>query len=97
MHRVLTILIACGLAATAQAQDAKRGQELAERWCTACHVVGTEGTGGDVGPPFAEVAVDETLTDNGLRHWLTSPHDPMPDLQLTEPEIGDIIAYIRTL
>ncbi|MHA3916484.1 c-type cytochrome [Halovulum sp. GXIMD14793] len=98
MHKILIILAAAPLvASTASAQDAGRGQELAKRWCSACHVVGENTTGGDAGPPFADVAVDDTLTDDGLRLWLADPHSPMPNLQLSEPEISDIIAYIRSL
>lgn len=94
---VAAMLLAFTLAPFANAQDSDRGNELAQRWCVNCHLISAEGPGTDIGPAFSTLANDLLLSDHGLRSWLLSPHDPMPDLALSDPEIADIIAYIRTL
>ena len=89
--------LALGSAVSAQEPSPERGGEIAERWCSSCHVVSEAGTGGDVAPSFyriAEIAIEE---DQALRTWLAAPHDPMPDFDLSETDISDILAYIRSL
>jgi mono/diheme cytochrome c family protein len=83
--------------APARAEDADRGKELALRWCVACHVVEGETPGGDAGPPFASLVNTLGRSEDDLRGWLSDPHPPMPDLNLSSIEIDDIIAYIATL
>ena len=85
------------LAAPAFAEDANRGRELTLRWCVACHVVEEETPGGDAGPSFASVVNRLGRTDEELRVWLSDPHPPMPEMNLSSIEIDDIIAHIATL
>jgi mono/diheme cytochrome c family protein len=95
MIRILSVgLLAAG---AAQAADVERGRALTERWCADCHVTGPAAGGGDAGPPLAALTGDVAASDAALTAWLTEPHDPMPDLGLTPPEIRDIVAYIRSL
>ena len=78
--------------------DAANGEKLAERWCAACHIVGT-GSPGTVqqGPPsFRSVAQGGKSADQ-LRTFLTKPHGAMPDLALSRSEIDDLVAYIEKL
>lgn len=84
-------------AGAAQAADVERGRALTERWCAGCHVTGTGVAGGDAGPPLAMLTGDVAASDAALTAWLTEPHETMPDLGLTPPEIRDIVAYIRSL
>ena len=97
------ILFALALAAPAvapaivSAEDAERGKALSLRWCVACHVVEEETPGGDAGPAFASVVNQLGRSDDELRVWLSEPHPPMPDLNLSSIEIDDIIAYIASL
>jgi len=89
---MLLSIATCGLAA---AQDAMRGQALAERWCANCHVTDRSGTSTvQQGPPsFSSIG----LTSDQLRTFLTHPHGAMPDFALSRNEIEDVIAYIETL
>ena len=84
-------------AAPAAAQDIARGERLAKAWCASCHQVGPNQGTSDVAPAFALIANDPDRPDSALRAWLIDPHPPMPDLNLAEDEIEDLIAYIGTL
>ena len=85
------------LAAPAMAEDANRGRELTLRWCVACHVVDEATQGGDAGPAFASLVNRMGRTDAELRVWLSAPHPPMPEMNLSSLEIDDIIAHLATL
>jgi mono/diheme cytochrome c family protein len=82
----------CALAA-----DVTRGKAIAQRWCSACHLVAPEQTRAvaDV-PSFAAVARKKLPADS-LKAFLSDPHPKMPDMNLTRSEIEDIVAYIQTL
>lgn len=89
--------VVASTAAIAQTGDPQAGRELAEQWCTACHVVTPEGPGTDVAPALPELVREGRRTSEQLRVWLTAPHPPMPDLALTRRAIDDIVAYLETL
>ncbi len=75
-----------------------RGNMLAERWCTTCHVIDVEGEGGDVGPAFASIAAREGSSEEAIRDWLSVPHPNMPEfLNLNDNDFGDLAAYIMSL
>lgn len=97
MGRLAMALVAAGLATAAHGADALRGRDLAERWCAGCHVIGDGARGADSGPPLAALTGAVAASDAALTAWLLEPHDPMPDLGLTPPEIADIVAFVRTL
>jgi mono/diheme cytochrome c family protein len=92
---ILPFLI--GLAATPSwAADIASGQRIAERWCAACHMIspGQRQSSPDA-PSFAAVAGKYESKD--LRLFLTAPYPRMPNMTLSQPEIADLVAYIRTL
>ena len=94
---VLLLSIAtCGLAA---AQDAMRGQALAERWCANCHVVSQAATTGraDGLPTFPALAARKDVTAATLKGAMTATHSRMPDLQLGARDQEDLVAYIISL
>jgi len=76
--------------------DAARGNALAGRWCGACHLVQLRLTTIDP-PTFAVIANDPSKTPEYLRNFFASPHKDMPPIQLTAPQVEDIIAYLGTL
>jgi cytochrome c2 len=79
--------------------SAENGQQLAQRFCTNCHLVGSEQTTvGTIGPPpFTTIANKADQTADKIKGALILPHPPMPDMQLTGTEMMDLIAYIQTL
>ena len=95
---VLLAVIAFSAAAPVRAQgDPEVGRELAQTWCTSCHVVDYEGHGADAGPALPALLGDGQRTADELRGWLAAPHPPMPNFDLTRQEIEDIIAYLEGL
>jgi mono/diheme cytochrome c family protein len=94
----LSAAVAATLSSPAVAAgDASSGQVLAQTWCTGCHIVGPAATGGDTAPPFAAIANRSNLSPGALRAWLTEPHPPMPNLDLSRQQIDDITAYLDSL
>lgn len=89
---------------TAEAQNdpgpsAVKGQEFAEKFCSGCHIVGSEQEGtAPVGPPtFSSIANKPGQTAEKIMRVLVAPHPPMPDMHLTNREMRDLIAYLETL
>jgi cytochrome c len=99
----IVLLWAISAAGPASAQmglaDAKRGQELAARLCSGCHIVspGSAATANPDIPTFAAIAARAGTTPERLAGRIIVPHPPMPNTQLTMAEIRDIIAYIVNL
>ena len=98
MKRVaLAVLAATTLVAPALAADVAHGERIARRWCASCHVVAPDQSkGATEAPSFADISrrYDD---DRALGRFLADPHPRMPDMNLTQPEITDIVAYIRKL
>ena len=92
---LLPILL--GLCATpAQAADIASGQRIAVRWCAACHMISSGQTQSSPdAPSFAAVAGRYEPRD--LRLFLMAPYPRMPNMPLSQPEIADLVGYIRTL
>jgi mono/diheme cytochrome c family protein len=79
--------------------DPARGQQLAARLCSNCHLVGTiqqEHANVDV-PSFKEIANKEGQTEGTIMASILLPKHPMPTIPLTKSEIGDLTAYIMSL
>ena len=77
--------------------DPEAGRDLVRSWCTACHVVDLEGTGADAGPALPTLLAGKQRSADEIRGWLTDPHPPMPNLNLSRQEIDDILAYLQSL
>ena len=83
---------------SAIAADAANGERLAERWCSACHVVtSTQRQANADAPPFQEIAKRPAFSESGLTTFLLDPHAKMPNMNLTRMEAGDIAAYVAKL
>jgi mono/diheme cytochrome c family protein len=85
-----------GGAALVVALDVKTGRQLAERWCSGCHVAEARSRV-DQAPAFETIAKDPLKTSEWLRTWLMTPHSTMPDLTLSRSEVEAIIAYLKSL
>jgi len=83
--------------ATAAAADAAHGEQLAKRWCAACHVVAPDQTrGADNVPAFATIAKTTGFSEDKVARFLMDPHPKMPDMQLGRAEAKDLAAYIAS-
>jgi cytochrome c len=79
------------------AGDIDAGRRLTQQWCTGCHVAARSGSGTDSAPPLPNIAQHQGRDRQWLRTWLTAPHPPMPNLNLSRQEIENIIAYLESL
>jgi mono/diheme cytochrome c family protein len=79
--------------------NAMAGKETAKQWCSSCHIIeqGQTETMSTAAPSFFDIAADPAVTEMGLRAFFASPHEQMPDIQLSNGEADNIIAYILSL
>jgi mono/diheme cytochrome c family protein len=98
---ILTALAAGAPVAAPQAAEfnAMAGKETAKQWCSSCHIIeqGQTETMSTAAPSFFDIAADPAVTEMGLRAFFASPHEQMPDIQLSNGEADNIIAYILSL
>ncbi len=84
--------------ALALAADIRHGEQLARRWCAACHIVADDqARGADNAPTFAAIARHPNFSADKVALFLRDPHPKMPDMQLSVPESADLAAYIASL
>ena len=81
------------------AADAYQGKDIAERWCTGCHVVERDQKAPaiDQAPPFASIARMPEFDANKLAMLLLKPHPNMPKLSLSRAEVANLADYVLTL
>ena len=78
--------------------DPAHGEQLARRWCVACHIVAADQTrGSDNVPSFPSIAKHPGFSADAVARFLMDPHPKMPDMQLTRDESRDLGAYIASL
>ena len=106
MRRALVLLVctAMGFSATMEigfaleAGNSAQGKAIAERWCSACHMVSPSQSQVHVDvPTFPSIARKLPAEADVLAAFLANPHPPMPNLNLTRRDIQDLLAYIATL
>jgi mono/diheme cytochrome c family protein len=91
------LLLAASVEAGAYAADAFKGEALAKRWCSTCHIVASDQQRGTTqAPPFSAVAGKPNFNERTLAYFLLTPHPRMPDMNLTRNEAADLAAYIKT-
>ena len=78
----------------------KEGAVIADRLCSSCHMManGRAGVTAKEGvPTFNGIANRPDQTATRIRNVLILPHDGMPDVRLSNPEIERLIAYVDSL
>jgi mono/diheme cytochrome c family protein len=77
------------------------GREFALEVCAACHVVGKAQTTAPIlnppAPNFLVIAKRAKTTETFLRAFLRAPHGKMPDPELADFQIDEVVAYILSL
>jgi mono/diheme cytochrome c family protein len=104
---VLGVVIATMPAAAQQPNDVADGRELALQVCTFCHVVTTNQQFPPIlqppAPTFRSIAGRQNTTAASLSTFLHLPHKDlpmpaeMPNLQLSDEQIGKLVSYILSL
>jgi len=90
------LVLGLGFSAACQAGDVFKGQELYTRHCAGCH--GLSGEGEMPGLPNFARADKLIKTDSQLADVIRAGNGVMPSFngRLTDEDIYDIVAYIRT-
>jgi mono/diheme cytochrome c family protein len=92
---LLSALLVGTLVYVASAADAANGEQLARRWCAACHVVAADQRHGNTqAAPFSAIANTPGFDAAKLALYLLLPHPKMPDMSLSRGEAADLAAYI---
>ena len=106
MNRIIAAILAgaslavvAGAATAQELGDVKRGQNLAESVCAACHAVqkGAPRSRNGNAPTFETLATTRGMTPMAIMVALRTSHREMPNLVLKNQEVDDIIAYLATL
>jgi mono/diheme cytochrome c family protein len=100
MHHAIglfSLIFVAALATNASAADARKGETLAKRWCSTCHVVAADQQVGTTqSPAFSTIARKPEFNEEMLAFFLLTPHPRMPDMNLSRSEAADLAAYIKT-
>jgi len=86
--------------AAADDNDLKHGEELLQRDCAPCHAIGRTGES-----PKKEAPAFRTLgqrypiesLEEALGEGLMSGHPDMPEFSFDADDVGDIIAYLKSI
>jgi mono/diheme cytochrome c family protein len=77
--------------------DPEAGHRLAQTWCSSCHAAADATSATDAAPSLASIARNRAQDTGWLRSWLVAPHPRMPNFNLSEAEIDDLVAYLAQL
>jgi mono/diheme cytochrome c family protein len=90
-------LLFVAYSAPALSADAHHGKQFARRVCALCHVVVDGQRPGDPdAPSFRSIAESPQFHKKGAA-LLLEKHPKMPTLALTQVELDDVTAYIKSL
>lgn len=99
----LALASLCIAATHSPAQESgriQRGRVFAETNCSRCHAVGRVGPSPlRIAPPFRELHTRYPIEDlaEALSEGIVTGHPTMPEFQLDIAQIGDLIAYLKSL
>lgn len=104
MRLVLSAATACGcllaVPTHAQVDQVERGRVFAQENCAACHAIGRDGESPlQAAPPLRTLHRHypvEFLTE-ALAEGIMTGHPAMPQFKLGLGQIGDLIAYLKSL
>jgi mono/diheme cytochrome c family protein len=96
----VSLAVLSGVAAKALDPDAQRGLTFVSVNCTQCHAVDKVSLSPiAIAPPFRTLHTKypiEHLAES-LAEGITTGHPTMPQFQLDPGQVGDVIAYLKTL
>ena len=76
------------------AENAIEGKLVFQQYnCISCHQL--YGLGGYLGPDLTTTISDKSKGENYARAFLKSGSERMPDFHLSEPEISNLVAYLK--
>jgi cytochrome c len=97
---ILLALLAASFASPAQAQSAQRGVAFARANCASCHSIDKSSTSPlRIAPPFRDLHkryAAESL-EEALGEGIVTGHPTMPEFRLDPGQVGDFIAFLKSL
>jgi cytochrome c len=84
----------------AQEQTVQRGRSFAQTNCARCHAIGPVGESPlPKAPPFRTLHLRYPVEDivESLAEGIRTAHPAMPEFQLDDAQIADLIAYLKSL
>lgn len=82
------------------ADNPKRGEELLQRDCASCHAIGRTGDSPHkFAPAFRTLGQRYPIEslEEALGEGIVSGHPDMPEFKFDADEVGDIIAYLKSI
>lgn len=99
-HALLVALVLASMATAAHGQSAQRGLAYARTYCAKCHAIERSGESPlKAAPPFRTLHKSypvENLAE-ALAEGISTGHPAMPEFSLAPAQIGDLIAFLKTL
>jgi len=83
--------------AATYAQDDENGRRLSERWCAACHAIGTPTAKTNRIISFPAIAEKPGMNAETIASFLMLPHSTMPNLPMKQQEARDIAGFIMKM
>jgi cytochrome c len=96
----LAALILAAAGRPAAADDLRHGAELLEKNCASCHAVGTAGESPHkAAPAFRTLGQRYPIEslEEALGEGIVSGHPDMPEFTFGADDVGDIIAYLKSI
>jgi mono/diheme cytochrome c family protein len=102
----LLLSLAAGLSITAhvvgdaRADNPQRGRALAEKHCAMCHAIERQGESPlRIAPPFRSLHFRYPVDSlqEALAEGIMTGHPQMPMFRFSPRDVGDLIAYLKTL
>ena len=90
-------LVLLGGATAAFAQDIENGRRLTERWCSACHAIGSAPAKFNRAPSLAAIAARQDISPEMITSFLLLPHATMPNAPLRRKDAADVAAFIMEM
>ena len=98
--RIATLLLSLAIEAQAQSPSTQRGLNFVRANCARCHAIDKVSESPlRIAPPFRDLHKRypvESLQE-AFAEGIQTGHQNMPEFRLAPDQIGDVIAYLKTL
>jgi mono/diheme cytochrome c family protein len=96
----IAVLFVVDAAAAQTTLAVHRGETLVQTYCAQCHAVGKTGSSSlSVAPPLRNLhkLYPVEHLEEAFAEGITTGHPEMPQFQFEPDQIGDLIAYLKSL
>jgi mono/diheme cytochrome c family protein len=94
------IAAACTTAPADNESQVRRGQEIAETHCSACHATGSDGLSpAPEAPPFRELwrSYRVATLEEALAEGISVGHPAMPQFEFPPEDVDALISYLESI